>query len=192
MEDESLEELVDKYRAASDVEIQIKFMDQIAAVMAERIETFVRNYLFRRDKVEDVVQTIWLKIVKGIDGFDGRGSFAGWCLRVAFNTCNDEIRRQYRELTNPVDPATLAEHPEEEATTVDYPGGLTASDLAEHLIRRLPERCQKLIRMYFFDDLIHREIGESLAESTGAIRVTFGRCLARARVLFLKERQTHA
>lgn len=41
---------------------------------------------------EDVVQEVWLKVYRSLDGFDERARFSTWLYRVTRNTCLDTVR----------------------------------------------------------------------------------------------------
>lgn len=58
----------------------------------------VRRYFQRGDEVEEMVQLIFIKVWTGIHHFRGEHaqSFAAWIVRVATNSCYDELRRRQR------------------------------------------------------------------------------------------------
>lgn len=58
----------------------------------------VRRYFQRGDEVEEMVQLIFIKVWIGIHHFRGehQQSFAAWIVRVARNSCYDELRRRQR------------------------------------------------------------------------------------------------
>lgn len=62
----------------------------------------VRRYFQRGDEVEEIVQLIFIKVWIGMHHFRGehRQSFAAWIVRVATNSCYDELRRRQRRKEN--------------------------------------------------------------------------------------------
>ena len=52
---------------------------------------------------EDATQDAFLSAYRNISGFRG-GSFRAWILRIVTNRCYDELRRQVRQPTQPMDP----------------------------------------------------------------------------------------
>ena len=187
-----MEDLVEKYQASANEDVRMDCAERIAVGIGSRIEHFVRNYFFSTNNTEDIVQDILVKIVTKLHSFREKGSFESWCLRIAYLTCVDEIRRRYRNLVTPVDPGELLECPEQESAGSHSAVEQLEPGAVNRLLAKLSLKCRQLLRMYFFDDMIYREIGESLCKSEDAVRMLVQRCLKKARAIFDKERQTYA
>ena len=55
-------------------------------------------YFYARDDdhADDLLQESWVQILERLDGFTGRGSFAGWALVVTKNVCKMKLRQEKR------------------------------------------------------------------------------------------------
>jgi RNA polymerase sigma-70 factor (ECF subfamily) len=45
---------------------------------------------------EDVAQDVFLRVVRGVDGFEARSSARTWVFAIAHNACADAVRRRVR------------------------------------------------------------------------------------------------
>jgi RNA polymerase sigma-70 factor (ECF subfamily) len=75
-------------------------------------------YYFLGDALdaEDIVQDVFFKAYRGLQGFEGRASFRTWINQIALNTCKNELRMRSRrpavveeELDDMGEPSELAE-----------------------------------------------------------------------------------
>ena len=62
----------------------------------DRIHGVCRRMTGNDADADDATQEALIAVVRGIDRFDGRASFATWAYRVATNACLDELRRRRR------------------------------------------------------------------------------------------------
>lgn len=188
MVETGLEQLVVTYQ--TDETKRAECGDRIVELLGSRVEHVVRKYLFMQNDVDDIVQEVWIRIFRGLPGVREAASFENWCVRIAYNACTDQIRRRYKNLESPTDPETLESCPipvNQTESVTDLYGSVPA----EVLLSKSSAMCQKLLRMYFFDELVYREIGESLCKTHEAIRVAISRCLEAARKIFTKSSHTY-
>ena len=61
------------------------------------------------DLAADVTQEAFISAFKGIASFRG-GSFKAWLMRTVTNACYDELRRQKRRPTTPLEPDTEVQY----------------------------------------------------------------------------------
>jgi RNA polymerase sigma-70 factor, ECF subfamily len=47
---------------------------------------------------EEIAQEAWISVVRGLSGFDGRGSLKGWIFRIAINAAKARVAREAREI----------------------------------------------------------------------------------------------
>jgi RNA polymerase sigma-70 factor (ECF subfamily) len=129
-----------------------------------RIEYYVRR-LSRSDRgVEDLLQDIWLKVIRKIHSLKHPRAFVSWLYRVARHELYGRGRR----------PVHMAELPEETAA----PGGdpdavLIAAEDAARVHRSLD--ClrplhREILILSFMEQLAHAEIAEILVCTPGTVR----------------------
>jgi len=73
---------------------------------------FVRHLVGDAALAEDLTQETFLRVHRGLAGFDGRSRFTTWLFRVARNTAIDELRARERRDRLSLPEATTAPSPE--------------------------------------------------------------------------------
>ncbi len=108
-----------------------------------RISGFVRPIVAQPSMVEDVVQTIFIKMVRRLRLLRNSLAFESWLFRLARNTAVDFIRRRR---CRPI----AVEDERELENAVDHDSGRTVDEIMEAFeiaIRRLNPIDQHLVRM---------------------------------------------
>lgn len=158
-------------------------MDELVTTMTPVLWQAVRGYGLSRQQAEDVVQGTWLVLLRRWDAITQPQAVAGWLL----TTARRDAWRMARSAapTVPVTPEVLeraddAASPEESTVTRDQDERLWAC------VRRLPERCQRLLRIVAFDDRpSYAGIAQDLHMPVGSIGPTRQRCLQKLRDVLL-------
>lgn len=123
-----------------------------------------------RADAEDVMQEVFLRLVKAGPDFDSEEHAKAWLLRVASNCANDLFRLPWRRREAPLaDDLPAPEAPET--------GSVTEAVLS------LPARYRIPIHLYYYEDLSVAEIARTIGKSEGTVKSR----LFRARNL-LRER----
>jgi RNA polymerase sigma-70 factor (ECF subfamily) len=144
-----------------------------------RIYSFALCQLRQREDAEDVTQETFMRMVRTIGSYSGRGVFQAWLYRIAVNACRDQQRRRSLERSRTV--------PDQEAPEAAAPGDVQeqvsrALTLAA-AISRLPDKYREVVTLQWLEQLSHAEIGEILGRPTNLVRVQ----LWRARGLLARE-----
>jgi RNA polymerase sigma factor (sigma-70 family) len=150
---------------------------------------------------EEVYQITWLRLAEHVHRLNQPERVGAWLATTARNESLKIIRVGTR-LTVTSDPAVL-----DRESDVDSPEriALDAEEAAAHeqrsrrvwgAFRRLPERCQQLLRLLTaVPPPSYAEIGETLGIPIGSIGPTRARCLGRLRALLaeplLRTQPTH-
>lgn len=127
-----------------------------------------------RDKTlaEDTLQQTWLKAIANIQLFKPRGvRFSAWLFAIARNECRQHWRTRTHESIDALSD-TVAQSP-----MPRYEEKL----LIGHILNKLSEEDQEIIRLRYIADLSFREIAIVLTISTISARVRVHRAIARAR-----------
>jgi RNA polymerase sigma-70 factor, ECF subfamily len=89
---------------ASDAELlaacrrrEIRAFEEVYRVHGGRLKSIAHHILRNRQDAEDAVQETFLKLYRGIEGFQGQSSIGTWLCRIVINVCYDVARRRQRE-----------------------------------------------------------------------------------------------
>ncbi len=72
-------------------------LDAIVDQYAGRLFGFFHRMLGARDGVEDLVQEVFVRVVRMIPQYDEKGRFESWLFRIAANLNRDRIRKLQRQ-----------------------------------------------------------------------------------------------
>jgi RNA polymerase sigma-70 factor (ECF subfamily) len=75
--------------------------DHVYRVHGARLKSVAHHILRNRQDAEDAVQETFLKLYRGIDGFQGNSGIGTWLCRIAINVAYDVARRRQREADAP-------------------------------------------------------------------------------------------
>ena len=119
----------------------------------------------RRADAEDVMQEVFVRLLKAKPDFADEEHAKAWLLRVAANCANDLFRAPWRREEALPESLPAPEEPE--------PGDVVEAVLA------LPPKYRAAVHLYYYEDLSVAEIAAILGKSEGAVKSR----LFRARAL---------
>lgn len=141
---------------------------------------------------EDLVQTVFQRILKYRHTYRDEGRFSAWLYHLARRAAADYFRRNHRVPT-PHDPEDFVAVTDDNATPVDEQAA-KSDDLAimnTALAALAPEQ-REILTLHRFQHLKHEEIGRLLNISAGTAKVRVHRALAALRDRFFKLRHQPA
>lgn len=123
---------------------------------------------------DDAAQEAMIRIVRGIDRFDGRSSFATWAYRVASNAALDELRRRARRpelhVVGDDDRPEQVDEFAERAVTAP-----SDRDALEWALRQLGEDFRVPVILRDVADLDYDEIADTLGIPIGTVKSRIAR-----------------
>lgn len=131
-------------------------------------------------EAEDVVQTVYEKILSGRARFDGRSTLKTWLFGVVRLTAFEHRRRVLRALRL----VPFAREPEAPA----HEGHEDARAILRAMAA-LPERQRQVVHLVFYEDLTVDEAAHAMGVSVGTARVHYDR--GKKRLLALLEEASH-
>ncbi len=158
------------------------------AVLFERYQVPLYNFFLRLTRQastsEDLVQEVFLRVLKYKHTFRGQGQFRGWLYQIARSARADHYRKQGREteLTEesqemlPSAQAAVSETLEEEQQAA----------LLRAALDRLPASKREVLVMSRFQDLRYHEIARALGVAEGTVKVRVHRAMKDLREQFLQ------
>ncbi|MBI3005803.1 MAG: sigma-70 family RNA polymerase sigma factor [Ignavibacteriales bacterium] len=133
-----------------------------------------------RHQAQDVLQTVYLKILEGKACFDGRSAFKTWLFSVIRKTSADEQRRSFfrRMKFSP-----LEEHIEAYETVEDAMIGSEQLAIIQSAFTQLPQRQRQVLQLVFYHDLTLQETAGAMRISVGSVRKHYERGKKKIRTI---------
>ena len=140
------------------------------------------------DHAADAAQEAFISAFKSIASFRG-GSFKGWLMRTVTNACYDELRRQKRRPTTPLEPDTddgdEMDSPRWLADTSMTPDQKAEANEVEHAIQHcldnLPLEFKTVVVMADLQGMDYIEVATSIRVPLGTIKSRLARARMRLR-----------
>ena len=140
------------------------------------------------DQAADASQEAFISSFRAINSYRG-GSFKAWLLRTVTNACYDELRRQKRRPTTPLEPET------DDGEEIDSPRWLAdpsmspeqelEADELEHAIQHcldaLPADFRAVVVMADIEGLDYAEVASAVRTPLGTIKSRLARARLRLR-----------
>ncbi|WP_431789709.1 RNA polymerase sigma factor [Microbacterium paraoxydans] len=157
-------------------------MDDLVRLMTPVLWHVVRAYGLERTLAEDVVQTTWLQLVRGHGAIADSRAVSAWLTTTA--------RREAWKVGKAVGRVDTAESDDLDALLPEQASAEEHAALDDEkrrlwaAVRRLAERCQRLLRVIAFEDRPdYARLARDLSMPVGSIGPTRSRCLAKLRDL---------
>jgi RNA polymerase sigma-70 factor (ECF subfamily) len=140
------------------------------------------------DQAADASQEAFISAFRAIQSYRG-GSFKAWLLRTVTNACYDELRRQKRRPTTPLEPET------EDGDEMDSPRWLADPSLSpeqqndadelehaiQHCLDALPTDFRSVVVMADIEGLDYTEVAAAVRAPLGTVKSRLARARLRLR-----------
>jgi RNA polymerase sigma-70 factor (ECF subfamily) len=141
------------------------------AELFRQITPAIRRFVFARlgDRVdcEDLVQEILLAIHRASHTYNTDRPFIPWLFSIADHKLKDYLRSQYRKAAFVhVDVERLADSLSEDVTDERL-----ASELLDEMLKTLPERQRRIVRMLKIEGFTAEDIAGEMEMSTSAVKL---------------------
>lgn len=148
------------------------------AVLFERYQTMLYNFFLRltgnRAASEDLVQEVFMRVLKYRAGYMGDSRFNVWLFQIARNAHVDYLRK--RKSTLPLD-GQYVETPSRESLPEAAYEVEREAELVRRALDRLPVQKRELLVLFRFQNLKLREIAELLGCQVGTVKAQVHRAL---------------
>jgi len=168
--------------------------------LVETYSTRLYGYFYRltgsRHDAEDLLQELFVRLVRMIDQYEHEGRFDGWLFRIATNLIRDRVRRSKRAAGHRAadgsgreSAGSLDELPDTSAA-----GPADAMERSERLDRlqaalgQLPEAEREVILLRHFSQMPFKEVADTMGTPIGTALARAHRGLAKLRELMGKQR----
>jgi RNA polymerase sigma factor (sigma-70 family) len=121
----------------------------------DKMMQMCRRYTSDMEVAMTICNDGFLKVFKKIDTFAGKGSLEGWIRRIVYHAVSDHFRKDSKYLQ------FMVFEEFDKASKPEVIPGLYFDDIIK-LLAKLPERSERVFRLYAIEGFTHREIGEAL------------------------------
>ena len=132
------------------------------------------SILRRREDAEEAAQDTFLKLFRRRDLFDESRILGPWLLRIAGNTCRDQLRRRVATRLPMVresrDPERVFEIQDPRPTD-----SLTTNQLVRHALEGLSDRHRIPLELKYLHQYTNQQIAEALGISVSNVKVRIAR-----------------
>lgn len=176
---------------STDDELMVQVRDgdpEPLAVLFGRYQVPLYNFFLRQcghaSTSEDLVQEVFLRVLKYKHTFRGQGQFKAWLYQIARSARADHYRKGGRE--------TALTEEWQEMLVSPHPGAheLLENEQRAALVRaaldRLPEAKREVLLMSRFQNLRYNEIARALGCAEGTVKVRVHRAMKDLREQFLQ------
>ena len=154
----------------------------------DRVFNVALRILGDEDIAQDAAQEAFISAFRSISSFRG-GSFKAWLLRTVTNACYDELRRQKRRPTTPLEPETgdgeEMDSPRWLADTNMTPAEQSEADELEHAIQHcldtLPTDFRTAVVLADIQGMDYNEVAIAARVPLGTIKSRLARARLRLR-----------
>ena len=134
-------------------------------------------------EAEEVLQTVYLKILQGRAHYGGKATFKTWLFAVIRKTAADARRRQ---MVRDFRLSTFRQHLADNAVVKSPDERVDAADqqlALRRLLAKLPARQREVLHLVFYHDLTLQQAAGVMDVSVGAARKHYDRGKKRMRLL---------
>lgn len=155
--------------------------DEIVERYSPLVWAICLRHQLDRQSIDDIGQTVWLRLVENIGRLRERAALPGWIAKTTRNECLRVLKAGGRhgvEVPTPFEeqPADTSAEIEQEIIEAELHAALRAA------FTELPAHCRKLLSMLISDPAPgYASVSATLGKPMGWIGPTRGRCLARLR-----------
>jgi RNA polymerase sigma-70 factor (ECF subfamily) len=151
-----------------------------------RLFYFVRRLAPCEADAWDVLQKIWVRVLRDVRRLRDPGALRPWLYRLARNTAVSHFRleKTYRERTEP-DPAG------DDARTDEGPLRLKNVEFVHHALNRLPVAFREVLTLHFLEDMPLEEIAAVVGIPPGTVKSRLHYAKRALRELMAAEEKSH-
>lgn len=143
---------------------------QIVSQYSKRLYWTIRRIVLSHDDADDVLQNVFIKVWKNLDGFHNKAKLSTWLYRIAVNESLDFLRRKKCLSSIDVDEsASVAAR----LLADDYFDGSAAQALLQEAIASLPDVQRVVFNLRYYDEMKYSDMSQLLGTSEGALKASY-------------------
>lgn len=137
---------------------------------SEQLYWKIRHVVLNHDDANDILQNVFLKAWKNLDGFQGKASLSTWLYRIAVNESLDFMRKEKSSSFVSADEDVCVAN---RLMADNYFDGDETQAQLQEAVAKLPEVQRMVFTMKYFDEMKYSEMSKILHTSEGALKASY-------------------
>ncbi len=154
-----------------DKNCQAQAFEVLVNTYKERLYWHIRQIVLNHDDADDVLQNVFIKVFRNIEGFKGDSKLYSWMYRIATNEALTFLKTKSRKLR--VNSEELQEKLANNLESDVYFEGEEIQLQLQKAIATLPEKQKLIFNMKYFQEMKYDEISEILETSVGGLKASY-------------------
>ena len=148
---------------------QNEYLTYLVETYGDMVYRLALTRVKNQHDAQDIVQQVFLKLVKNVDGLESEEHVKAWLIKVTVNEGKSLFSSAWRRHT-----ASLEESSEAEELAV-APQEIKETNELLKAVFRLPEKYRVVIHLFYYHDLSTEEIARILGRSNHTVRSQLSR-----------------
>ncbi|NCS96787.1 sigma-70 family RNA polymerase sigma factor [bacterium] len=152
------------------------------AILVERYEQKLKYYILRISnfselEAEEILQDVFVKAWKNLNGFDETLKFSSWIYRITHNETISAFRKSKsrgEENRSIIEPELFENLPDENNFIEEIDQKMTAVEV-QTILKTLPENYREVLILRFIEDKSYEEMSDILMKPGGTIATLLNR-----------------
>lgn len=137
----------------------------------ERLYWHIRRMVIHHEDSNDILQNVFIKVWRSLDGFRQESSLYTWLYRIATNETLTFFEQQKKRRA-----VSISEHEEPLSHVLKAEKGFDYNKLEWKLqvaIQSLPEKQRLVFNLRYYDEMPYEKMSEVLETSVGALKASY-------------------
>jgi RNA polymerase sigma-70 factor (ECF subfamily) len=137
----------------------------------ERLYWHIRGMVGQHDDADEVMQKTFIKVFKGIAGFQRNSKLYTWLYRIATNESLSFLAKKQKNHLESIDDM---ENTKLQSLSADaYVDNSLAEKLLAEAIALLPDKQKQVFLLRYYDELSYQDISEICGTSVGGLKASY-------------------
>lgn len=166
---------------------QLGFFDILIERYEVKIRRYARKFLSEQEDINDVLQDIFIKVYKNIQGFDPKRKFSSWLYRIAHNELINVLKKKKKNPLPLFDLDVFFPHYSRNNNNVKQEiNRQEMSKMIDKCLAQLSAKYREPMILYYFEDLSYQEIADILEIPISTVGIRLKRAKEIIRKIYQK------
>lgn len=137
----------------------------------QKLYWHIRKMVIDHDDADDLVQEVFVKIWKHLDGFREDAQLYTWIYRIATNECLNFLRKKRNRFFMPIH--DLQGELTQKLESSSYIDGDEVQMKLQKALLTLPDKQRMVFNMKYFDEMKYDEISDITGTTVGSLKASY-------------------